>query len=70
MSSVEENVIKKIKDRARAGRKKYGTTMERNDLTFRQWVQHLQEELLDAAVYAQKLLDTTAFPESKEDIEG
>lgn len=29
--------------------------MERKDLTFIEWIQHLQEELLDAAVYAEKL---------------
>ena len=58
MSKIEEQVIAKIRQRAETGEKKYGTTMERNDLTLRQWVQHLQEELLDAAIYAEKLLDT------------
>ena len=58
MSKIEEKVIAKIRQRAETGERKYGTTMERNDLTLRQWVQHLQEELLDAAIYAEKLLDT------------
>lgn len=59
MSKIEEQVIKKITERSELGRYKYGTTMERKDLTFREWVQHLQEELLDAAIYAEKILDMT-----------
>lgn len=55
MSRIEEQVCKRLMDRAEAGKKKYGTTMERNDLSFLEWINHLQEELLDAAVYAEKL---------------
>jgi hypothetical protein len=29
--------------------------MERDDLTLMQWLQHLQEELMDAAVYIEKI---------------
>ena len=57
MSKIEERVIAKIRQRAETGERKYGTTMERNDLTLRQWVQHLQEELLDAAIYAEKIME-------------
>jgi hypothetical protein len=65
MSKIENQVIAKIQARAELGRQKYGTTMERKDLTFRQWVQHLQEELLDAAIYAEKLLDEISIPDMK-----
>lgn len=37
--------------RARKGLEKYGTTLERTDLTEREWLQHHYEELLDAACY-------------------
>ena len=30
--------------------------MERNDLSFLQWMKHLQEELMDAAVYVEKII--------------
>lgn len=30
--------------------------MDRNDLKYRDWLLHLQEELLDGAVYIEKLL--------------
>ncbi len=57
MSKVEKKVIKKIKQRAKEGKEKYGVTMERTDLSLSQWIIHLQEELLDGAIYAQKLHD-------------
>lgn len=56
MSKIEEQVINKLRSRAAVGKQKYGTTMERNDLTNAEWLKHLQEELLDAAVYVEKLL--------------
>ena len=55
MSKIEESVCKKILDRAKVGKEKYGTTMEREDLTFQEWITHLQEELMDAIVYIEKL---------------
>jgi len=39
------------------GEVKYGVTMERADLTLLEWLQHLQEELMDAAVYVQRLME-------------
>ena len=52
----EEAVIKKIRFRRNAGRKKYGTTMERTDLSRLQWLQHAQEEAMDLAIYLEKLM--------------
>jgi tRNA A37 threonylcarbamoyladenosine biosynthesis protein TsaE len=31
--------------------------MDRGDLTFVEWMQHLQEELMDAIIYIEKLKD-------------
>jgi hypothetical protein len=61
MSKIEDRVIAKIEARAAVGKKKYGTTMERKDLTFRQWITNLQEELLDAVIYAEKALELLAL---------
>jgi hypothetical protein len=49
-------VADKMRARAQMGYKKYGKTVDRNDLTFLQWIVHLQEELMDATVYAQRLI--------------
>jgi hypothetical protein len=54
-SEVEESVIEEIRKRRDAGRKKYGTSMERDDLTVEQWVVHAKEEALDFAIYLEKL---------------
>lgn len=57
MSSIEDKVIRMIKDRAKRGKQKYGVTMDRQDLTLADWLQHLQEEMLDAAIYIEKIKD-------------
>ena len=56
MSSIENKVCIKILDRAEVGKKKYGTTMERVDLSSLEWLIHAQEEAMDLAVYLEKLI--------------
>jgi hypothetical protein len=53
--SVVSAVVSAFQKRAEFGQKKYGTTLDRNDLTFLQWIQHAQEELMDAILYLEKL---------------
>ena len=55
MSKIEDEVCEEIQARAEHGLNKYGVTMERGDLNTREWLQHLLEELLDAAVYVKRL---------------
>jgi hypothetical protein len=57
MSSIEEQVCFKILKRSEVGEKKYGTTMERQDLNRLEWLKHAQEEAMDLAVYLQKLIE-------------
>ena len=56
MSSVENTVIRKIMERALVGERKYGTTMERKDLSKREWLVHAQEEAMDLCVYLERLI--------------
>ena len=56
MSKIEDSVCKKILDRAKFGKKKYGVTMEREDLTELEWLKHFQEELFDGCVYVEKII--------------
>ena len=49
------SVIDQLCAREQAGLNKYGTNTERTDLTTLEWLQHLQEELLDGAVYIERL---------------
>lgn len=66
MSKIEESVINKIRHRAEVGKSKYGVTMERDDLTFLQWIKHLQEELMDATVYIEKIIQENEHRGTKE----
>lgn len=57
MSKIEDEVCKKIMERAEIGKNKYGTTMERDDLSILEWLTHAQEEAMDLTVYLQKLIE-------------
>jgi hypothetical protein len=57
MSKIEDKVCDKILERSKVGESKYGTTMERVDLSRLDWLIHAQEEAMDLAVYLQKLID-------------
>ena len=50
-----ENVITQLRTREQQGMVKYGVNTERTDLTTLEWLQHLQEELMDASVYIERL---------------
>lgn len=56
MSKVTEQVINDIQQREQKGIETYGTTMDRQDLTQDQWLQHAYEESLDFAIYLRKLI--------------
>jgi hypothetical protein len=55
VDSVVEAVVSKMRNRSAVGIKKYNTTMDRKDLSVDDWITHLQEELMDATIYLQKL---------------
>lgn len=50
-----QSVKEKFEERSQAGIKKYNTTLERDDINFLDWLQHLQEELMDATLYIERL---------------
>lgn len=51
-------VLQKMKQRELFGVKKYGTTVDRNDLTSLDWINHAQEEAMDLILYLERLKDT------------
>jgi len=53
--SIVEEVIDLFRKRSEQGFKKYGTTLDRDDLSESEWIQHLQEELMDAILYLTKI---------------
>jgi hypothetical protein len=53
--SVVESVLSAFKRRSERGIDKYGVTLDRTDLSTLEWLKHLQEELMDATLYIERL---------------
>ena len=52
------SVISKFVKRSEMGKLKYGTDLDRTDLTIIEWINHAQEELMDGILYLEKLKQT------------
>lgn len=51
-SDITRQLVEQVVSRDAAGRQKYGTTLDRTDLSLADWLQHQAEELMDGAGYA------------------
>ena len=56
-----ESVRTKMLERSAVGLAKYGVTTERGDLSHADWLKHLQEELMDAAVYIEAAIASSGL---------
>jgi hypothetical protein len=56
--SVVNSIISQFAERSRVGLEKYGTTLDRTDLSILDWVQHAQEEMMDGILYLEKIKKT------------
>ena len=52
-----ESVRQKLLQRSEVGISKYGVTTNRTDLSVLNWLVHLQEELMDATVYLEAVIN-------------
>jgi len=48
-------VMNKYYERSQRGILKYGTNLDRTDIDLLGWINHLQEELMDATLYLEKI---------------
>ena len=55
VDSVVSSVLEKFIQRSKFGKEKYGTDLDRTDLTIKDWITHAQEELMDGILYLEKL---------------
>ena len=55
VDSVVGSVISKFLERSRIGKEKYGTDLDRTDLSLYDWIVHAQEEHMDAILYLEKI---------------
>jgi hypothetical protein len=53
--SIVQSIVKRFHDRAKFGKQKYGTDLDRDDLSVENWIQHIQDELHDGILYLEKL---------------
>ena len=56
--SIVQTILSKFVDRAKFGKQKYGTDLDRQDLSVLDWINHAQEEHMDAILYLEKLKQT------------
>lgn len=53
--SIVNSIIDQFTERARFGKQKYGTDLDREDLSVLDWVEHAKQEHMDAILYLEKL---------------
>ena len=54
--SIVDSIIDKFVERATIGQEKYGTDLDRSDLSLEDWLEHSIQEKLDDILYMQKAL--------------
>lgn len=58
MKSINDDITKFIRERQAAGERKYGKTIERDDLRPAEWARHALEEMADGIQYAVRCVET------------
>lgn len=54
VDNIVKSVLTKYVNRSMIGFRKYGKTLDRDDLSVVEWLTHLQEELMDATLYIER----------------
>ena len=57
---IKDNIVEAVRqdllERSQTGIRKYNTTLDRTDLSLRDWLQHAYEECLDQANYLKRAI--------------
>ena len=56
-SDIYKEVITDLISREKIGRAKYGTTVDKANLSEKEWMQHAYEEALDFAIYLKRMMN-------------
>jgi hypothetical protein len=56
MDSIVTSIIKQFEERSAMGKAKYGTDLDRTDLSLVDYLQHAKEEAMDMALYLEKAI--------------
>jgi hypothetical protein len=55
LDSVVTSIIDQFTQRSIAGKAKYGTDLDRKDLSLLEWIEHAKQEHMDAILYLEKI---------------
>ena len=55
MDSIVTSIIKQFEERSAMGKVKYGTDLDRTDLSLVDWIEHAKQEHMDAILYLEKI---------------
>jgi hypothetical protein len=55
MDSIVSSIIKQFEERSAMGKAKYGTDLDRTDLSLVEWIEHAKQEHMDAILYLEKI---------------
>ena len=55
MDSIVSSIIKQFEERSAMGKAKYGTDLDRTDLSLIEWIEHAKQEHMDAILYLEKI---------------
>jgi len=55
MDSIVKSIIKQFEERSIKGKEKYGTDLDRTDLSLLEWIEHAKQEHMDAILYLEKI---------------
>jgi hypothetical protein len=55
MDSIVTSIIKQFEERSAKGKEKYGTDLDRTDLSLVDWIEHAKQEHMDAILYLEKI---------------
>ena len=65
---IIERVIQKFLSRSEVGYKKYGVTLKEDYQPLGKWLTHIQEELMDAVNYIEKVKDVLGTSKTVSDL--
>ena len=54
--SIVESIREQLLERSNVGIKKYGVTLDRNDLSLLEWLEHAKQEQMDSVLYLEKII--------------
>lgn len=63
-------VMAKFAERSATGIRKYGVTLDREDLTIYDWINHAQEEAMDFTLYLERIRKEISLEKVKSFSEG